>query len=91
MIDMAKRYQESGEGGRLGNQKVPGILFADDLGLTATSEAGLRRLIKITEEEGARFNMKISVKKSKIMILTAKKDPVVFRQPMELETIFINT
>ena len=74
MIDMAKKYRESGEGGRLGNQRVPGILFADDLGLTATSEAGIRRLIKITEEEGARFNMKISVKKSKLMILTAKKE-----------------
>ena len=87
MINMAKRYQESGEGGRLGNQKVPGILFADDLGLTATSEAGIRKLIQITEEEGARFNMKISVKKSKIMILTGKKNPVVFTEPMALEVV----
>ena len=87
MIDMAKKYRESGEGGRLGNQRVPGILFADDLGLTATSEAGIRKLIKITEEEGGRFNMKISVKKSKIMILSAKKDPIVFTQPMALEVV----
>ena len=69
MVDMAKCYQESEEGGWLGQKRVPGILFADDLGLTATSEAGLRRLIKITEEEGACFDMKILNKKSKIMIL----------------------
>ena len=87
MVDMARRYQESGEGGWLGKKRVPGILFADDLGLTATSETGLRRLIDITAEEGARFNMKILVKKSKIMILSAKKGPVVFTMPMELEVV----
>ena len=74
MVDMARKFKESGEGGKMGQRRVPGILFADDLSLTATSEAGIRRLIRITEEEGAKFNMKISVKKSKLMILTAKKE-----------------
>ena len=32
MVDMAKCYQESEEGGWLGQKRVPGILFADDLG-----------------------------------------------------------
>ena len=72
----------------MGQKRVPGILFADDLGLTATLGAGLRRLIKITEEEGASFNMKVLIKKSKIMILSAKKEIIsLFNQ---LEKIFIN-
>ena len=44
-----------------GEEKGSWYFIADNLGLTATSEAGLRRLIDITAEEGARFNMKISV------------------------------
>ena len=67
MIDLARRYASSEEGGRLGKYKLPAILFADDLGLVATSEAGIYRLIELTREEGDRFNMKILMKKSKIM------------------------
>ena len=77
MVDMARRFNNS-KGGKLGQQRVPGILFADDLGLIATSEAGIRQLIRFTEEEDAKFNMKISIKKSKVMILTAKKDFYIF-------------
>ena len=87
MIDLAKRYVSSGEGGRLGKHKLPAILFADDLGLVATSEAGIRRLIEITREEGSKFNMKISTKKSKIMVLSPRNNPVIFTHPMELEVV----
>ena len=87
MIDLAKRYAGSGEGGKLGGYRVPAIIFADDIGLTATTEEGLHRLLEMTREEGAHFNMKISLRKSKILILSPKNTPVVFAKPFDLETV----
>ena len=49
MIELARRYGRPGEGGKLGKYRVPAIIFAEDLGLVAATEAGLRRLIGLHE------------------------------------------
>ena len=87
MIDMSKAIMESKEGCRLGSKVFSGALFADDLGVVSTSRTGLARLLEIIEREGASFNMKISTKKSKIMIMKHSKENTVTPLPMNLDLV----
>ena len=87
MIDMAREITESKEGCRLGGSIFSGALFADDLGVVSTTRSGLDRLLEIVHQEGAKFNMKISTKKSKIMLLKHDRNAVVNAMPMNLERV----
>ena len=87
MIDMAREIGNSNEGCRLGGKVFSGALFADDIGVVATSMDGLERLLRIVEREGAKFNMRISGKKSKIMVLKHGQNLVINAMPMRLDQV----
>ena len=69
------------------HQVFSGALFADDLVIVSTSRNGLKRLLKIVEREGSKFNMKISTNKSKIMVLKHTQNTFVNAMPMNLDKV----
>ena len=87
MIDMAREIGNSNEDCKLGGKVFSGALFADDIGVVATSMDGLERLLRIVEREGAKFNMRISEKKSKIMVLKHGQNFVINAMPMKLDQV----
>ena len=71
----------------LGGRRVPIIVSADDIGLQADTKQDLEILLHIVCDAGALFNMKLCVKKSKVMRLSKKKQPLVLLNPLPLETV----
>ena len=51
MVQVAIKLQDSGLGAKVGNIRVPGVLFADDIGLSSETWEGLERLLEILQEE----------------------------------------
>ena len=84
---MARALERAQVGCMVGKWRVSGIFFADDLGLLSRTFEGLQKLLMIVQQEGALFNMKISVKKSKVMILSKTKSCLVMESPLKLETV----
>ena len=70
---MAREITNSKEGCKLGGKVFLGALFADNLRIVSTSRSSLERLLRIVERERYKFNMKISMKKSKTMIFNIYK------------------
>jgi len=87
MVEAAKRLQASGHGGKVGEVKVPSVFFADDIGLSSETQEGLEELIQILQEEGEKFGMTISIKKSKVMGLIKDDYPMVLQRPLKLDTV----
>ena len=87
MIDMAAKINASRKGCPLGEMIFSGACFADDIGLVSSTRDGLTALLEIVEEEGAAFDMRISAKKSKVMILRHGKDSQIRTMPMNLEIV----
>ena len=87
MIDMVVKIHESGKGCPLGVMVFSGACFADDIGLVSSTRDGLALLLSIVEEEGAAFDMRISAKKSKVMIVRHGKDNQIRTMPMNLEIV----
>ena len=87
MVQVAKKLQESGLGAKVGNIRIPSVFFADDIGLSSETREGLERLLEILQEEGAKFGMTISKKKSKVMGLMQDDFPLILKKPLHLDTV----
>ena len=87
MVQVAKRLQATGLGGKVGKLRLPCVLFADDIGLSSETREGLEQLIEILQEEGKKFGMTISKKKSKVMGLIHGDYPLVMKKPLHLDTV----
>ena len=67
LVSWGEALEASKEGCRLGEAKIPALLFADDLFLCSPSAEGLRRLIDLSEEKARKLKLTISVKKSMVI------------------------
>ena len=66
-----------GEGVRIGGQIVGDVRFADDQGMVASSEAGLQRTVNRLNDTAKKFDMKINVQKTKVMVVSKAGDKFV--------------
>jgi len=64
---MIEAMEEVGAGVRVGGQLVTDVKFADDQGMVADTEEGLQKLMSRLSEAGKHYDMKINVKKTKVM------------------------
>ena len=55
------------EGVKVGGKLIKDIRYADDQGMTASSEEGLQRLMDALHNTAKEYNMKINMKKTKVM------------------------
>ena len=62
----------SGKGVRVGDEKIPGLFFADDIVLMADTREELQDLLKITGEYGNKWRLEFSEEKSQVMSLGQK-------------------
>lgn len=58
------------EGILVGGRLVSDVRFADDQGMVASSEKGLQKLMNNLNDTAKKFNMKINVEKTKVMVVT---------------------
>ena len=70
-----KRLQEEKCGVECGEEKVPGLLFADDTCLLAPDEAGLKKSMDVLVEWCKEWGVKINVAKCGIMHIRKKNVP----------------
>ena len=66
--ELGTRLESSGLGYRLGNNRIPGLLFADDIVLISESPSELQDLLDISTSYGNDFGLTFSLEKSKILI-----------------------
>jgi endonuclease/exonuclease/phosphatase family metal-dependent hydrolase len=67
---MIEAMENIEEGVRVGGQLVKDVRFADDQGMVASTEAGLQRLMDGLVSTAKRYDMKVNVKKTKVMTVS---------------------
>ena len=65
---------ECDKGIRVGDLKIPGLFFADDIVLMAESQKELQEMLNIAGEYGNKWRLEFSKDKSKVMTLGKKPD-----------------
>ena len=63
--DLGEQLVESGEGVTVGDTKIPGLFFADDMAVMADSDTGLAKLLGIADQYGKKWKFKLNGKKAK--------------------------
>jgi len=58
------------DGVATGGRLVQAIRFADDQAMTASSEEGLQRIMEALERISEEYEMRINLKKTKVMMFT---------------------
>ena len=71
---MKEALEESDEAIKIGGNIIKDIRFADDQAMIAHTEEGLQMLMDKLSTTAATFNMKINVKKTKVMRISNNKD-----------------
>ena len=74
---MIEAMEDVEEGVKIGGQLLKDVRFADDQGMVASSEAGLQRLMDSLVMVAKDYNMRINVKKTKVMKVCRKGDGAV--------------
>ena len=67
VVDWGKALEESGEKVEMGSVTIAALFFADDVVLLASTPEGLKKLMKISEEETAKMKILLSETKSMVM------------------------
>src|SRR5207249_2780572 len=84
-IMMKEVLEEIDEGIRVGGRLVSDVRFTDDQGMVSSSEAGLQRLMDSLNETAKKYDMKINIKKTKVMVVSRKEGEVVSKKEIRLE------
>ena len=71
---MKEALEEADEEIKIGGNIIKDIRFADDQAMIAHTEEGLQMLMDKLSTTAATFNMKINVKKTKVMTISNNKD-----------------
>jgi len=58
------------EGIVVGGQLISDVRFADDQGMVASTEGRLQRLMNKLNDTAKKYNMKINIQKTKVMVVT---------------------
>jgi len=74
MIDAMKEIEE---GMKVGGKLVKDVRFADDHGMVAGSEGGLQKLIDGLNRTAKEYDMKMNIKKTKVMKVSRKGEGVI--------------
>ena len=74
---MAEAVDNVEEGVKVGGRLLKDVRFADDQGMLAGSEVGLQRLMDGLMAAAKKYDMKINVKKTKVMKISRKGDGVI--------------
>ena len=69
---MVEAMEEMEEGVKVGGSLLKDVRFADDQGMVADSELGLQRLMDGLVRTAKQYDMKINVKKTKVMRVSKK-------------------
>jgi endonuclease/exonuclease/phosphatase family metal-dependent hydrolase len=64
---MKNTLEKCDEGIIVGGKEIPDVRFADDQAMLADSENGLQKLVTRLDETAMKYNMKINIKKTKVM------------------------
>jgi hypothetical protein len=67
---MAEAMEGIDEGVKVGGELVTDVKFADDQGMVASTEEGLQKIMNKLNETAKNYDMKISVQKTKIMVIS---------------------
>ena len=67
VVDWGKALEASGEGVKLGDVTIAALFFADDVVLVSWTAEGLKKLLRISEQEAKSLKLSISEKKSMVM------------------------
>ena len=67
VVDWGRALEASGEGVIIGNVKIGALFFADDVVLVSWTAEGLKRLLKLSEDETRALKLTILEKKSMVM------------------------
>jgi len=54
----------------VGGQLISDVRFADDQGMVASTEGRLQRLMNKLNDTAKKYNMKINIQKTKVMVVT---------------------
>src|SRR5580698_2115631 len=65
------------EGVKVGGRVLSDIRFADDQGMTSSTEQGLQRMMNALNNTAKRYDMKINIKKTKVMKISRHGGGVV--------------
>jgi hypothetical protein len=75
-VDSLAKELESCDGGiEVLDNLLPGLLYADDICLTASSAEQLQRMITICDNWCRKWRMEINLKKSKVMVVLPPRTP----------------
>jgi len=69
---MIDAMEEIKEGIKVGGKLVKDVRFADDQGMTAASEGGLQKLMDGLNRTAKEYDMKVNIKKTKVMKVSRK-------------------
>ena len=64
---MIEAMEDVEEGVRVGGELLKDVKFADDQGMVAQTEKGLQTIMDALSKNGKEYDMKINVKKTKVM------------------------
>ena len=70
-------FDEINEGITIGGKLIKEVRFADDKGVLASTEKGLQKLMTSLNRVANRFGMKISIKKTKVLVVTKETNKQV--------------
>jgi len=79
---MVEAMEEVDGGVRIGGERITDVKFADDQGMVADTAEGLQNIMDALSRTGERYDMKINVKKTKVM--RVRKKISVNDQPMHI-------
>src|SRR6476661_4071843 len=79
---MVEAMEEVDGGVRIGGEQITDVKFADDQGMVADTAEGLQNIMDALSRTGERYDMKINVKKTKVM--RVRKKISVNDQPMHI-------
>ena len=60
------------DGIKVGGMMINDVRFSDDQGMVSNTEKGLQKIVDRLDEASKRYEMKINVKKTKVMIVSKK-------------------
>jgi hypothetical protein len=73
---MMEAFEEVEEGITVGGRLVKDVRFADDQGIVAATEMGLQRLVDGLNNTAKKYDMKINVKKTNVMVVSREGDEI---------------
>ena len=74
---MVEAMEDIEEGVRVGGEPLKDVRFADDQGMVASTEQGLQKVMNRLNETAKRYDMKINVKKTKVVVVSREEGKAV--------------